>query len=152
MSVIWSWTYFYYLHWNNYLYFKSLLYIWEEMIMMALLHMASQISEKYWCEVGKGKRADVYLEVRNFLNETSACATTLEISTLTSDNVALFVLYQTFAQEMFFQQMWRDPLAWSHALYRYIIGFTEFCLKYTLTSSSSGKCVCFGRGLTCGIA
>jgi hypothetical protein len=24
--------------------------------------------------------------------------------------------------------------------------------KYTLTSSSSGKCVCFGRGLTCGIA
>jgi hypothetical protein len=39
MSVIWSWTYFYNLHWNNYLYFKGLLYIWEEMIMMALLHM-----------------------------------------------------------------------------------------------------------------
>ena len=33
MSVIWSWTYFYNLHWNNYLYFKGLLYIWEEMIM-----------------------------------------------------------------------------------------------------------------------
>ena len=29
MSVIWSWTYFYNLHWNNYLYFKGLLYIWE---------------------------------------------------------------------------------------------------------------------------
>jgi hypothetical protein len=40
MSVIWSWTYFYNLHWNNYLYFKGLLYIWKEMIMMALLHMA----------------------------------------------------------------------------------------------------------------
>ena len=40
MSVIWSWTYFYNLHWNNYLYLKGLLYIWEEMIMMALLHMA----------------------------------------------------------------------------------------------------------------
>ena len=39
MSVIWSWTYFYNLHWNNYLYFKGLPYIWEEMIMMALLHM-----------------------------------------------------------------------------------------------------------------
>ena len=38
MSVIWSWTYFYNLHWNNYLYFKGLLYIWEEM-MMASLHM-----------------------------------------------------------------------------------------------------------------
>ena len=148
MSVIWSWTYFYNLHWNNYLYFKSLLYIWEEMIMMALLHMAglenseciwkiqrklevvisvsmtekltkrrslnilvqfvwggpgryiymwlsqreisrecndiiglakgSQISEKYWGEVGKGKRADMYIEVRKrrghiFFNETSAC-------------------------------------------------------------------------------
>jgi hypothetical protein len=34
MSVIWSWTYFYNLHWNNYLYFKGLLYIWEEMIML----------------------------------------------------------------------------------------------------------------------
>jgi hypothetical protein len=39
----------------------------------------SQISEKYWGEVGKGKRVDVYLEVRKrrgiyFLNETSACA------------------------------------------------------------------------------
>jgi hypothetical protein len=33
MSVIWSWTYFYNLHWNNYLYFKGLFYIWEEMIM-----------------------------------------------------------------------------------------------------------------------
>ena len=33
MSVIWSWTNFYNLHWNNYLYFKGLLYIWEEMIM-----------------------------------------------------------------------------------------------------------------------
>ena len=135
MSVIWSWTYFYNLHWNNYLYFKGLLYIWEEKIMMVLLHMAglenseciwkiqskpevavsvsmteiftkprsltiivqfvwggpvglfkcgsrkekylgsvtiyigsakgSQISEKYWGEVGKGKRADIYLEVRN---------------------------------------------------------------------------------------
>jgi hypothetical protein len=31
---------FYNLHWNNYLYFKGLLYIWEEIIMMALLHMA----------------------------------------------------------------------------------------------------------------
>jgi hypothetical protein len=40
MLVIWSWTYFYNLHWNSYLYFKGLLYIWEEMIMMALLHMA----------------------------------------------------------------------------------------------------------------
>ena len=47
---------------------------------------------------GEGEKADVYLEVRNFLNETSACATTLEISKLTSDNVALFVLYQTFWQ------------------------------------------------------
>jgi hypothetical protein len=43
MSVIWSWTYFYNLHWNNYLYFKGLFYIWEEMILMAL---------------------DIYLEVR----------------------------------------------------------------------------------------
>jgi hypothetical protein len=43
MSVIWSWTYFYNLHWNNYLYFKGLLYIWEEMIMMALLHMFSPL-------------------------------------------------------------------------------------------------------------
>jgi hypothetical protein len=34
MSVIWSWTYFYNLHWNNYLYFKGLLYIWDEMIML----------------------------------------------------------------------------------------------------------------------
>jgi fructosamine-3-kinase len=39
----------------------------------------SQISEKYWGEVGKEKRVDVYLEVRKrrghiFLNETSACA------------------------------------------------------------------------------
>ena len=33
MSVIWSWTYFYNLHWNNYLYFKGLLHIWEEMFM-----------------------------------------------------------------------------------------------------------------------
>ena len=32
MSVIWSWRYFYNLHWNNYLYFTGLLYIWEEMI------------------------------------------------------------------------------------------------------------------------
>jgi hypothetical protein len=49
MSVIWSWTYFYNLHWNNYLYFKSLLYIWEEMIMMALLHMAGlENSECIW--------------------------------------------------------------------------------------------------------
>ena len=37
MSVIWSWTYFYNLHWNNYLYFKGLLYIWEEMITVALI-------------------------------------------------------------------------------------------------------------------
>ena len=43
MSVIWSWTYFYNLHWNNYLYFKGLLYIWEEMIMMALLQMFSPL-------------------------------------------------------------------------------------------------------------
>ena len=135
MSVIWSWTYSYNLHWNNYLYFKGLLYIVEEIIMMTLLHMSglenseciwkiqrkrkwlypfqwlksrrsdvrwiflsnsseggavgifkcgsrkekylgsygndiigsakeSQISEKYWGEVGKGKRADIYLEVR----------------------------------------------------------------------------------------
>ena len=49
MSVIWSWTYFYNLHWNNYLYFKCLLYIWEEMIMMALLHMAGlENSECIW--------------------------------------------------------------------------------------------------------
>jgi hypothetical protein len=50
MSVIWSWTYFYNLHWNNYLYFKGLLYISEEMLMtMALLHMASlENSECIW--------------------------------------------------------------------------------------------------------
>jgi hypothetical protein len=49
MSVIWSWTYFYNLHWNNYLYFKGLLYIWEEMIMMSLLHMAGlENSECIW--------------------------------------------------------------------------------------------------------
>ena len=49
MSVIWSWTYFNNLHWNNYLYFKGLLYIWEEMIMMALLHMAGlENSECIW--------------------------------------------------------------------------------------------------------
>jgi hypothetical protein len=49
MSVIWSWTYFYNLHWNNYLYFKGLLYIWEEMIMMALLNMAGlENSECIW--------------------------------------------------------------------------------------------------------
>ena len=47
MSVIWSWTYFYNLHWNNYLYFKGLLYIWEEMIMMALLHMAGLENSEY---------------------------------------------------------------------------------------------------------
>ena len=49
MSVIWSWTYFYNLHWNNYLYFKGLLYILEEMIMMVLLHMAGlENSECIW--------------------------------------------------------------------------------------------------------
>ena len=49
MSVIWSWKYFYNLHWNNYLYLKGLLYIWEEMIMMALLHMAGlENSECIW--------------------------------------------------------------------------------------------------------
>ena len=49
MSVIWSWTYFYNLHWNNYLYFKGLLYIWEEMVMIALLHMAGlENSECIW--------------------------------------------------------------------------------------------------------
>jgi hypothetical protein len=49
MSVIWGWTYFYNLHWNNYLYFKGLLYIWEEMIIMALLHMAGlENSECIW--------------------------------------------------------------------------------------------------------
>jgi hypothetical protein len=49
MSVNWSWTYFYNLHWNNYLYFKGLLYIWVEMIMMALLHMAGlENSECIW--------------------------------------------------------------------------------------------------------
>ena len=37
------------------------------------------INEQYGGEVGKGKRADIYLEVRKrrghiFLNETSACA------------------------------------------------------------------------------
>ena len=49
MSVIWSWTYFYNLHWNNYLYFKGLLYIWEERFMMALLYMASlENSECIW--------------------------------------------------------------------------------------------------------
>jgi hypothetical protein len=43
------WTYFYNLHWNNYLYFKDLLYIWEEMIMMALLHMTGlENSECIW--------------------------------------------------------------------------------------------------------
>jgi hypothetical protein len=48
MSVIWSWTYFYNLHWNNYLYVKGLLYIWE-MIMVALLHMAGlENSECIW--------------------------------------------------------------------------------------------------------
>jgi hypothetical protein len=86
MSVIWSWTYFYNLHWNNYLYFKGLLYIWEEMIMWHwgpgryiwmwqskreisrecndIIGSAkgSQISEKIWGEVGKGKRVDAYLE------------------------------------------------------------------------------------------
>ena len=42
-------TYFYNLHWNNYLYFKGLLYIWEEMIMMALLHMTGlENSECIW--------------------------------------------------------------------------------------------------------
>jgi hypothetical protein len=35
--------------WNNYLYFKGLLYIWEEMIMMALLHIAGlENSECIW--------------------------------------------------------------------------------------------------------
>jgi hypothetical protein len=49
ISVIWSWTYFYNLHWNNYLYFKDLPYIWEEMIMMALLHIAGlENSECIW--------------------------------------------------------------------------------------------------------
>ena len=49
MSVIWSWTYFYNLHWNTYLYFIGLLYIWKEMIMMALLHMAGlENSECIW--------------------------------------------------------------------------------------------------------
>jgi hypothetical protein len=49
MSVIWSWLYFHNLHWNNYLYFKGLLYIWKEMIMMALLHMAGlENSECIW--------------------------------------------------------------------------------------------------------
>jgi hypothetical protein len=47
MSVIWSWTYFYNLHWNNYLYFKGFLYICEEMIMMALLHMAGLENSEY---------------------------------------------------------------------------------------------------------
>ena len=46
---MWSWTYFYNMHWNNYLYFKGLLYIWEEMLMMALLHMAGlENSECIW--------------------------------------------------------------------------------------------------------
>jgi hypothetical protein len=49
MSVIWSWTYFYNLHRNNYLYFKGLPYIWEEMIIMALLHMTGlENSECIW--------------------------------------------------------------------------------------------------------
>jgi hypothetical protein len=50
MSVIWSWTYSYNVHWNNYLYFKGLLYIWEEVIMMALLHMVclgNLLQDKY---------------------------------------------------------------------------------------------------------
>ena len=48
MSVIWSWTYFYNLHWNNYLYFKGLLYIWED-DHVALLHMAGlENSECIW--------------------------------------------------------------------------------------------------------
>ena len=43
MSVIWSWKYFYIL------YFKGLLYIWQEIIMMALLHMAGlENSECIW--------------------------------------------------------------------------------------------------------
>jgi hypothetical protein len=47
MSVICSWTYFYNLHWNNYLYFKGLLYIWD--YLMALLHMAGlENSECIW--------------------------------------------------------------------------------------------------------
>jgi hypothetical protein len=49
MSVIWSYTIFYNLHWNNYLYFKGLHYIWEEMMMMTLLHMAGlENSECIW--------------------------------------------------------------------------------------------------------
>ena len=49
MSVIWGWTYFNNLHWNNYLYSKGLFYIREEMIMMALLHMAGlENSECIW--------------------------------------------------------------------------------------------------------
>ena len=50
----------------------------------------SQISDKYWGEVGKGKRVEVYLEVRKrrgiyFLNETSACAWAYLFYDITSD-------------------------------------------------------------------
>ena len=61
------------------------------------LAKGSQISEKYWGEVGKGKRADIYLEVRKrrgtyifwmkqeegiyFLNETSVCVITHDMYT-----------------------------------------------------------------------
>ena len=65
---------------NNYLYFKGLLYFWEEMIMMALLHMAGlENSECIWKiqrkpEVAvclpwsKEEEGGIY-----FWNETSAC-------------------------------------------------------------------------------
>jgi hypothetical protein len=70
----------------------------------------SQISEKYWDEVGKRKRVDVYLEVRKrmghiFLNETSAVIwwhwhweVVSGMSWLTSLHFSVKQLYQFGAQ------------------------------------------------------
>jgi hypothetical protein len=61
MSVIWSWTYFYNLHLNNYLYFKGLLYIRDDHV--ALLHMASlENSECIW-KIQRKPEVAVYLNV-----------------------------------------------------------------------------------------
>ena len=61
MSIIWSWTYFYNLHLNNYLYFKGLLYIWDDHV--ALLHMASlENSECIW-KIQRKPEVAVYLNV-----------------------------------------------------------------------------------------
>ena len=48
MSVIWSWKYLYNLHWNNYLYLKGLLYIWEEMIMWHCYANRKWLYPFYW--------------------------------------------------------------------------------------------------------